>query len=151
MGKIFGEDHFLDTTMIKLVDDRNNMIDNMVLDSIDNTIKINIPLPNINIDKDKLKQWLILCSKLENIDKSDLISLAQQKKFEEVYSQLEMKTDECAICKIALENMSKYIAKKACEECGIENCKMCENGDYLFFMDNFYSEAKEAYEQQKLD
>lgn len=79
MSKIFGEKHFIDNTMIDLIEDYNNKLDGIVFDEMAKTIKYK--MSEIKVDEQKLRDWVSLCMKLENIDKSDLIDIAVKKKF----------------------------------------------------------------------
>ena len=84
--KIFGEEHFIDPEMVNIVSYANNAIsqkiDEIVFDEMETTIRYR--LPEIKIDKDRLKRWVVLCMKLENIEHSDLIDMATKKKMSEI-------------------------------------------------------------------
>ena len=84
--KIFGEEHFIDPEMVNIVSYANNAIsqkiDEIVFDEMETIIRYR--LPEIKIDKDRLKRWVVLCMKLENIEHSDLIDLAIKKKMSEI-------------------------------------------------------------------
>jgi hypothetical protein len=86
--KIFGEEHFIDNTMVEILEDYNNKFENRVLDEMTKTIKYVIP--EIKVNAEKLKNWVIFCSRLESIDKSDLIDIAVEKKFAEKDKELEL-------------------------------------------------------------
>lgn len=116
MSKIFGVEHFIDNTMIKIVEDFNKQYDDLVFRSLEQQIRLK--MPDVVIDEQKLRDWIVLCMKLENINKSDLIDIAVKKKFAD-------KDEELAIYKRALElarldglEMDDYIveAKKELEE-----------------------------------
>ena len=72
---IFGVEHFLDDKMCEMAQE----IDNEVLDNIH---KSSLEI-GVRVDKDKLRHWLILCGQLENNDKTALIDIAVQRKFDE--------------------------------------------------------------------
>lgn len=96
---IFGEEHFLDKTMLKIA----KQIDNEVFDNIHKaSLKI-----GVEVDKDKLKHWLILCGRLENIDQSNLIDLATKRKFDEKDLHIAKLEEE----KTKLKNQIKQLNK----------------------------------------
>lgn len=90
MSTIFGEEHFIDTTMINLIEQRNNAIDDFVFQQMENVITGSgfIPMPQVVIDKEKLKKWITLCMKLENIEQSELIDMATKKKIADLEAKL---------------------------------------------------------------
>lgn len=77
--KIFGEEHFIDNGMFELIEARNKAMDNIVFNEMEKSIKITLPFVKVNAEK--LRNWVLLCMELENIDKSDLIECAVKKKF----------------------------------------------------------------------
>ena len=87
---IFGEEHFIDTTMINLVKQKNDAIDNYIFERMENEIKgtMFVEMPQVIIDKEKLKKWVTLCMKLENIEHSDLIDMATKKKITDLEAKL---------------------------------------------------------------
>ena len=56
---IFGEEHFIDTQMIKLMEQRNNAIDNYVFEQMENTIK--------GAQKGRQAKYIELVSKLDTL------------------------------------------------------------------------------------
>lgn len=84
---IFGEEHFIDNTMIELIEAKNNAIDNMVFDEMEKSIKITLPF--IKINAEKLRKWVDLCMQLENIEHSELINIATKKKILDLKAELE--------------------------------------------------------------
>ena len=90
MNTIFGEEHFIDTAMVELVEQRNRAIDNLVFEQMENVLKCeaSVPMPNVVIDKDKLRKWVVLCMKLENVEESELVDIATRKKFLDLKQQI---------------------------------------------------------------
>lgn len=86
MGIIFGEEHFIDKTMVKFYQMQEGLIINNLEDCA-KEIKFNY---DIVVDKEKLRKWLILCIRLENIDQSTLIDMATKKKFAEKDEEIEI-------------------------------------------------------------
>lgn len=85
---IFGEEHFIDNTMIEFIEIKNNVIDNMVFDEMEKSIRITLPFVKINAEK--LRKWVNLCMQLENIEHSELINIAIKKKILDLQSELEV-------------------------------------------------------------
>lgn len=80
MSTIFGEEHFFDKSMISIIEERGNAIDNFIYEEIAGVAKYELPMPKIIINREKVKKWLILCSQLENLEHSELIDMATKKK-----------------------------------------------------------------------
>ena len=108
---IFGEEQFLDNTMIDLIEQRGNALDNLVFEQMENTIRCSgfIPMPHVVINKDKLRKWVTLCAKLDNIEHSDLVDVATQKRI------LDLK-DERDILEKALELACLYVFENEFDE-----------------------------------
>ena len=87
---IFGEEHFIDTTMIKLVQQKNEAVDNYIFEQMANSLKgsVFVEMPQVIIDKEKLKKWVVLCMKLENIEHSELVDMATKKRIADLESKL---------------------------------------------------------------
>lgn len=83
---IFGEEHFIDKTMVTICEEIKNQQDALLVNEIYKE-SINI---GFNIDKAKLEKWLRLCIRLENIDNDTLIDFAIQKKFADLKQKNEM-------------------------------------------------------------
>lgn len=80
MNTVFGEEHFLDSTMVYVA----KQTDNIILDEIHKaTVRV-----GVQVDEEKLKRWLKLCGELEHIDESALIDIATQKKFADKDQQI---------------------------------------------------------------
>lgn len=107
---IFGEEHFIDTQMIKLVEQRNNAIDNFVFEQMENTIKgtLFVEMPKVEIDKEKLKKWVILCMKLENIEHSQLVDMATKKRIADLEAKLSEKDKEIEKLKQLVKAIDTY-------------------------------------------
>ncbi|MGN1222315.1 MAG: hypothetical protein ACI4TT_03680, partial [Christensenellales bacterium] len=75
---LFGEENFFDKDMVQI----GNFVDGYIYDEITKTIKV--AMPQIKINKEKVIQWVELCLKLDNIDKTDLIDMATKKKILEM-------------------------------------------------------------------
>ena len=89
MSTIFGEEHFFDKSMISIIEERGNAIDNFIYDEIAGVAKYELPMPKIIINREKVKKWLILCSQLENLEHSELIDMATKKKFADKDSKIQ--------------------------------------------------------------
>ena len=152
---IFGEEHFIDTQMIKLVEQRNNAIDNYVFEQMDNVIKgsLFVEMPQVEIDKEKLKKWVILCMKLENIEHSELVDIATKKTIADIESKLTESEENIKILEedriIMNKTMELYVNK--CEnyeqqlaEKEKELNDICHN--YDFQINDF---SREVYRLQK--
>ena len=74
-------------------------------------------MPNVIIDKERLEKWIDLCLKLENIDKSDLIDMATQKRFLEIQR-------ENKVYKRAFELCCGHLINTFCDFDKI--CEYCE-------------------------
>ena len=74
---IFGEEHFFDKLMVEVYESTNKY----VYDKFSGAVKV--AMPHVEIDEERLKRWINLCLKLDDIDKSDLIDMATRKKFME--------------------------------------------------------------------
>lgn len=121
-SKIFGEEHFFDDKMVRIIEDqRNQLIDDRIFNSLKNEINfgISISLPKIVVDRDRLEKWVRLCLQLENIDKADLMDMATQKKFADLHDELKkLKLDYLAVntdynwCREELALKDHIIAEK---------------------------------------
>lgn len=100
MATIFGEEHFIDKTMVRFYQMQEDLIITNLEDCA-KEIKFNY---DIVVDKEKLRKWLTLCSRLENIEQSTLIDMATKKKFAE-------KDEEIEILKQALFDMALQLHK----------------------------------------
>lgn len=76
--KIFGEDNFFNKEMAKFYKAQDEYVYNEM------SMAIKTYMPTVVFDREKLERWVKLCVKLDNIDKSDLIDMAIQKKFSEL-------------------------------------------------------------------
>lgn len=85
---------------------------------------------DFNLDKDKVKRQLELCTRLENIDKTDLIDMATQKKF-------------------ANKDYEIKVLHKALELLAQEYICYTDEVDINPIMDSFIREAKEMLENEK--
>lgn len=95
---IFGESGFLDGSMIQIAGMHEQEILKEILKEIyKTTFKI-----GVKIDEEKLKKWIELCFKLENIDQTELIDFASRKKFAEKDQQLKQQDTEILLLKKAL-------------------------------------------------
>lgn len=96
MSKIFGEEHFIEQDMISLVyseiGNKIDKIDKMVFDKMQQTI--HFQFPEIKINEDKLRKWVLLCNNLENIEYSELVDIATKKKLSDLKQQLAEKDKE---------------------------------------------------------
>ena len=90
MSTIFGEESFIDKAMISIIEERGKAIDNFIYDEIAGVAKCELPMPTIIIDRERVKKWLTLCSKLENIEHADLVNMATAKKFEEKNKEIKL-------------------------------------------------------------
>lgn len=131
MSTIFGEESFIDKAMISIIEERGKAIDNVIYDEIAGVAKYELPMPNIIIDRERVKKWLILCSKLENIEHTDLVNMATAKKFEE-------KNKEIKLLKKALE-----LASEVRDDWGGREYDGTEFDNYF---DYFIAKAKEQLE-----
>lgn len=111
MSTIFGEEHFFDKSMISIIEERGNAIDNFIYDEIAGVAKYGLPMPKIIINKEKVKKWLILCGQLENLEHSELIDIATKKKFadkdNEIQELKELLSMERSIRKIEAQKYDK--------------------------------------------
>ena len=82
MAKIFGEDNFFNKEMAKFYKAQDEYIYNEM------SMAIKTYMPTVVFDREKLERWVKLCVKLDNIDNTDLINIATQKKFEELKDKL---------------------------------------------------------------
>lgn len=82
MKTIFGEDNFFDKEMAKFYKAQDEYVYNEM------SMAIKTYMPTVVFDRDKLERWVKLCVKLDNIDNTDLINIATQKKFEELKDKL---------------------------------------------------------------
>ena len=87
---IFGEENFFDREMIKLFQIQSNAIDNYIFNQMGNVIKgsISYQFPQVIIDEKRLRRWVKLCLKLENVEYDALLDIASKKKIEDLQSQL---------------------------------------------------------------
>lgn len=131
MSTIFGEESFIDKAMISIIEERGKAIDNVIYDEIAGVAKYELPMPNIIIDRERVKKWLTLCSKLENIEHTDLVNMATAKKFEE-------KNKEIKLLKKALE-----LASEVRDDWGGREYDGTEFDNYF---DYFIAKAKEQLE-----
>ena len=81
---IFGEENFIIKDMVTEI---NNKFDNVIIDNLTNTIKY--ILPEIKIDHEKVRRWVLLCSRLENIEETELIDMATKKKIADLKDELD--------------------------------------------------------------
>ena len=128
MSTIFGEESFIDKAMVSIIEERGKAIDNLIYDEIAGVAKYELPMPNIIIDRERVKKWLILCSKLENIEHTNLVNMATAKKFEE-------KNKEIKLLKKALE-----LASEVRDDWGGREYDGTEFDNYF---DYFIAKAKE--------
>ena len=127
LGKstIFGNECFFDPKMIILEYNRqlNDCINDCIIETLENnikSIKYSYKIPNVIIDKERLKKWLDLCLKLENIDKSDLVDMATQKKFLEIQRENKVYKRAFELCCGQLINIFCDF-DKSCENCEVIN------------------------------
>lgn len=80
---IFGEENFIIKDMVTEI---NNKLDNVIIDNLTNTIKY--VLPEIQINHEKVKRWAMLCSRLENIEETELVNMATKKKITDLKDEL---------------------------------------------------------------
>lgn len=136
MRKIFGEDSFFNKEMAKFYKAQDEYVYNEM------SMAIKKYMPTVVFDREKLERWVKLCVKLDNIDNTDLIDMATQKKFKELKDQL-------ALTEKALELACEEYSKLYCEHyCHRKPCGECENGDYKFFKSNFIEEVKEMMKSE---
>lgn len=112
---IFGEENFLDTSMIKLVKMQSEAIDNFILEEMENGVKsigFKYAFPNVVIDKKKLENWVKLCIKLDNIDKSDLTDMATRKKIWEKDQQIAELKQQLADKDKCIERLNELLKEK---------------------------------------
>lgn len=140
--KIFGEDSFFNKEMATFYKAQDEYVYNEM------SMAIKTYMPTVVFDREKLERWVNLCVKLDNIDKSDLIDMATQKKFAEL-------KDQIILTEKALELACKEYSKLYCwHHCSYDKekagfvCDCCENGDYKFFKDNFLEQAKEMMKSE---
>lgn len=139
MSKIFGAEHFI-SDFVEIYDIECQRI---VIDAITKTIKCK--MPEVKIDEQKLKDWIVLCARLEHIDKSDLIDIAVKKKFAD-------KDEELAIYKRALElACEKYINVDGISYVLRDNEDYFDKSDEQIqkeTIDYFLQQAKEELEEE---
>jgi hypothetical protein len=146
---IFGEEHFIDTQMIKLMEQRSNAIDNYVFEQMENTIKgtLFVEMPKVEIDKEKLKKWVVLCSKLENIEHSELVDMATKKKIVDLKTKLEQSQKEKELdntfWKQECDSLQKALAEKE-----KELNDLCQN--YDFQLNEFSREIYRLQQREKI-
>lgn len=102
---IFGEEHFLDETMVRIYQAKEDFIISKLEDCAN---EISFKYDAV-VDKEKLRKWLILCSRLENIDQSTLIDMATKKKFAEKDEEIE--TLKQALFDMALQLQQVYYSE----------------------------------------
>ena len=88
---IFGEESFFDKHMVKIYEATNKY----VYDKFSSAIKV--AMPQVEINEERLKRWINLCLKLENIEQSELIDMATQKRFLELKHKLEEKERQVSV------------------------------------------------------
>lgn len=134
MSKIFGEEHFISD----FLDIYDRKFDRLVFDEITKTIKYK--MPEVKVDEQKLRDWIVLCMKLENIDKSDLVDIAVKKKFAD-------KDEELAIYKRALQLACNEIQDMYCSDyCSCTRDERCKGKccyEKYYDAKNFICQAKE--------
>jgi len=130
---IFGEEHFIDNTMIELIETKNNVIDNMVFDEMEKSIRITLPFVKINAEK--LRKWVNLCMQLENIEHSELINIATKKKILDLQSELEVYKRALELALISIKEM---LEKQNCFICSVEKAKI-----------KFLDQARKELEDEK--
>lgn len=116
---IFGEKSFIDMG-IQLIEAQEKYI----YDEISKTISV--AFPQVVIDKERLEKWINFCLKLENIEETDLIDIATQKKICDLKSQLSLTEKQCILmaqhirqdlkCDDTEDEIYKYFKEKAIEE-----------------------------------
>ena len=147
MRTIFGEENFFNKEMAKLYKAQDECVLNEM------SIAIKTYMPTVVFDREKLERWVKLCIKLDNIDNTDLISMATAKKFEELKDQLAL--TEKAL-ELACKN-SKF--EDACEYCAYigeleitKDCpRWCETDEKFFVtqaMGYFKEQAKEIMKSE---
>ena len=92
--KIFGEDNFLDKTMVEIIRESNQRVESLVIDEMTRTIRMAMPKIAVLVNKDKLKKWINLCIKLDNIEQDELIDMAVRKRFSDMALKLQEKDAE---------------------------------------------------------
>ena len=85
---IFGEENFIIKDMVTEI---NNKLDNVIIDNLTNTIKY--VLPEIQINHEKVKRWAMLCSRLENIEETELVNMATKKKITDLKDELDQQKE----------------------------------------------------------
>lgn len=139
MSKIFGAEHFISD----FVETYDIECQRIVIDAITKTIKCK--MPEVKIDEQKLKDWIVLCARLENIDKSDLVDIAVKKKFAD-------KNEELAIYKRALEFACDSIRDMYCSDYCVctrdESCKVKCPYQIYYNKEQFLNQAKKELEEQ---
>lgn len=96
---IFGEENFIIKDMVTEI---NNKLGNVIIDNLTNTIKY--VLPEIQINHEKVKRWAMLCSRLENIEETELVNMATKKKITDL-------KDELAQQKAMWQKLKEWIEK----------------------------------------
>lgn len=139
MAKIFNCENFLNSSMIKIIEERGNMIDNIIYDEIEGIAKYEIKMPTILINKEKVKEWLILCGKLENIEHSELIDIATKKKFEEKNLKIKDLETRWQTLKTAIYDELEYFSDLILDK---EMSTDVANGKYLLLHD-LYNQIEE--------
>ena len=146
--KIFGEDSFFNKQMATVYKAQDEYVYNEM------SMAIKTYMPTVVFDREKLERWVNLCLKLDNIDNSDLIDMATQKKFAELKDQL-------ALTEKALELACKWIndtqemdsdcpiyadcfrVEKDCDNWDCENCDCSK-----FAIEHFKTKAKEMMKSE---
>ncbi len=126
---IFGEENFIDKSMISIIEERGKAIDNMIYEEIEGVARYELKMPKIVVDKEKVKKWLTLCSQLENIEHSKLIEIATKKKITNL-------THENKILAKALELACEKLANIIIKDCtsikeGEEALLYCDKNWFL--------------------
>ena len=115
--KIFGEDNFFNKEMAKFYKAQDEYVYNEM------SMAIKKYMPTVVFDREKLERWVKLCVKLDNIDKSDLIDMATQKKFAELKDQLALTEKALELACKEITGSCEYCSYKTRIECPVEaNC-----------------------------
>lgn len=81
---IFGNESFFDKNMVQLYEDAKK---NVIIDRINEQIQLHFNI-DAQIDKERLRKWINLCLRLENIEESELIKIATRMRINKLKKQV---------------------------------------------------------------
>lgn len=157
---IFGEESFFDKCMVEIYEAENKYI----YDKFSSAIKV--AMPNVKINEERLVKWVNLCLKLDNIDKSDLIEMATQKKFADLQHRLDVaekalelacdylvsnddKDDELyKLVKNIFNDEDKYLKTKINYFKEQAKSELKEENGYIIFSDGYDKNGNEIHKQE---